>query len=244
MASADRRTTIDGDQITDYTVGIQELDTFNFNPLNRQALRFDEVSGKLKWVDIIPQFPFTALDCGNIYTDRVLTYYDNAGGQDVTNGAVILFNTTTPASDLFAFSVASGIVTVNTSGKYFITYDVTIDNTINERTNTEIKMEIDTGSGFTVYTGSLSYTYNRNNQHGNSTASCSMLLELNVGDKIRVFATRFSGDGVIHTFANASRLNIYPQISNGEQKHFEYDCGDLANSSNEINNQLDCGGLS
>jgi len=48
MADPDRRTTIDGDQITDNTVTPSEFKTSN-NPARWKALLFDELNDIMKW---------------------------------------------------------------------------------------------------------------------------------------------------------------------------------------------------
>jgi len=51
MADNDRRTTIDGDQITDHSIKPRELDTVNEikDPQRWQLLMWDKVSQKMKW---------------------------------------------------------------------------------------------------------------------------------------------------------------------------------------------------
>lgn len=48
---SDRRTTIDGDQITDNTITPDEFDTVNqvTDPNNWQLLMWDKVNQKMKW---------------------------------------------------------------------------------------------------------------------------------------------------------------------------------------------------
>jgi len=52
MADPDRRTTIDGDQITDHTIGVEEID-YNGTPENLKMLIYDSATEKFKWFHFI-----------------------------------------------------------------------------------------------------------------------------------------------------------------------------------------------
>jgi len=49
---ADRRTTIDADQLTDHTITPEEMDSVNnvIDPSRWQLLGWDKVSQKMKWI--------------------------------------------------------------------------------------------------------------------------------------------------------------------------------------------------
>jgi hypothetical protein len=51
MAENDRRTTIDGDQITDHTISPEEFKTVDDikTPKRWQVLLYDAIAGKMKW---------------------------------------------------------------------------------------------------------------------------------------------------------------------------------------------------
>jgi len=228
----DRRTAITNDQI----------ETLN-DPVNGDSLTFNTSEDIMEWKKNISQFPWTTLDCGFILTDSVITYYDSVGNTDITSGAVVEFNTVIANSDLFVFSVASGVITCNMSGTYFISYDVTINCTTSARSTAECFIELDTGSGFNTYTGSKAYTYNRNTTSGFSTATCTMLITLDEGDKVRVYTQRFSGSASLVTVADASRLSLFPKMTCEQNNHFGLDCGDIGDTTNITNTQVDCGGI-
>jgi hypothetical protein len=207
----------------------------------------DPVNGSVLLSELLEKnlsiFHWTSLNCGEIQTDKVLTYYDATGGLSINSGAVVGFNTTVANSDLFVFSVSSGVITCNEAGTFFVNYDVTIDSVSGGRSVAEIYIEVDTGSGFSEYTGSKSFTYNRNANAGENTASMLMLINLSAGDKIRVYANRIEGNAGLVTKANASRISLFSKNNITNDINFGLDCGNIGDVSNVTNGQIDCGGL-
>lgn len=143
-------------------------------------------------------------------TGEYFDAYDSAGATDVTTGFTdIPLGTERTKTTDFTHTVPSAEVTVNTTETYLVHMSVSLDEVGgNSRSESEIRLMIDTGSGFTVVPGSVARIYNRNNSQGAGTASRSFALDLNAGDVLKMQASRVSGGGTIETLAGGSALVI------------------------------------
>jgi hypothetical protein len=99
-------------------------------------------------------------------------------------------------------------VTCNFTGVIEVTYNNSIDVTINSRESSRSFIEINTGSGFTLVDDSDSYGYHRQISNGENTSVCSALpISVSSGDIIRVRADDITG-GTLELLANGCRLKI------------------------------------
>lgn len=108
----------------------------------------------------------------------------------------------------FSHTLGSAEVTINTDGTYVLTYSVTTSVSGTSRTESEAKLQLDTGSGFTDVPGSLARMYNRTATQGESTGTRSFAMDLSAGDILKVQATRISGGGTVSLVPNGSSLTI------------------------------------
>lgn len=182
---------------------------------------------------------FTAYDCGEINTERVFGIYDSLGGITVSGDTTISFNSIISGSDTRAFSSSSGEIISSTTGKFWVTFDLSINVTNNSRSIAQGWLEIDSGSGFVKVDGTDCYVYNRISAAGEGTATSRLLTTLNIDDKIRVRAKLLSGGGVLSTIAGGSRLVIMPTRTEEDINIFGIDCGEVGEDDTFCN--YDCG---
>ena len=98
-------------------------------------------------------------------------------------------------------------ITIDRAGRYEITADVTTDVSDTTRSHTDVKLQYNSGGGWTDIGGSLAYAYNRTSADGKDTASTRAIYVAAADDKIRVVAQSDRATQVT-TVANASRLII------------------------------------
>ena len=166
---------------------------------------------------------------------RFFDVYDNTGGQTFTTGTITVnLDTTRLDSGDGAFTLASDEVTINKEGTYVITYRVSLEVVgSNTRSGGRAWLEIDTGGGFSEVDGSRAYTYNRQQGDSENTAVAMVILDLNVGDELRVRAARQHGSGTLSTIADSSSLSIFTAGSQGA-KGAAGEKGDTGAGSNII----------
>jgi hypothetical protein len=130
------------------------------------------------------------------------------------NGPVTQTISTAFSSLLFETSVenstdvsyALGTITVESSGAYTISYQISTNATTAARTGTECKIQVDG----TDVDGSLVYVYNRNTTDGRASSSATVRVQLNAGQTVVV-----QGRGTftpVVTLPNACRLLITKDI--------------------------------
>lgn len=136
--------------------------------------------------------------------------YDSAGGTDVSAGWTdIPLGTERKKTTDFTHSASSAEVTINTTETYVVAYAITTDNTLGtNRSESETRLMIDTGGGYTVVPGSIGRIYNRMASEGEGTATRMLVLDLSSGDKLKMQASRISGTNTIQTLADGSALTI------------------------------------
>lgn len=107
------------------------------------------------------------------------------------------------------FALDSNAIEILVSGTYLINGDVTTEDVLNNnRTDSVGFLYRDSGSGFTVVTGTECYMYNRNTSQGTATGSINTVLNLNAGDKLQLRYSKNTGTMDMASKANACRLSI------------------------------------
>ncbi len=94
-------------------------------------------------------------------------------------------------------------ITINKTGWYKITYDVSFEDTTNSRSDSKSRLQV---NGVDV-AGSVAFAYHRNSNKGFDTGSSTMSIILNLGDVIRVMSEEQAGN-TLATVAHGCRLNI------------------------------------
>jgi len=131
--------------------------------------------------------------------------HNGAITQTFTNTLITVLFPTVVRSDA-AYTYASGAVTINAAGWYFIDYQFSADNTGGTRASAETGITI---NSLTVFQpGSLGYSYHRNTASGKASFSGRILVQLAVNDVVRVLTHRIGGGSTLTTLADACRLTI------------------------------------
>lgn len=137
--------------------------------------------------------------------------YDTTGGTNVSSGAAVPLDTERQKTTDFTHSTstANSEVTIAVAGKYVISGDITTNVSVGTaRYDSYGWLELDTGSGFAEVPGTRVTMYNRQATIGINTGSFRCVLDLDVDDKLRLWAARRTGTGTIVLYADGSRLVI------------------------------------
>jgi len=70
-------------------------------------------------------------------------------------------------------------------------------------------LELNSGAGYTTVPGSFGHMYNRWDDIGDNTCNASVVLDLDVGDILRVRVERTGGTAGLNTIAESSSITIY-----------------------------------
>ena len=134
--------------------------------------------------------------------------YDAGGNINISSGFTdITWDTEDKKDSAFTHSADSAEVTVNESGDYLIHCHMSIMGS-NARTESVIRIMIDTGSGYTESSGTLAYGYHRNNNQNKSTAVTMKYINLSSTNKIKIQATQNTGSGTMRTAPDGCRILI------------------------------------
>jgi hypothetical protein len=110
---------------------------------------------------------------------------------------------------IFTHLTDSAEVTITEDSRYSIVARVSLDEQSgNNRTEGEIRILEDTGSGFVEVPGTRGYLYSRQNSQGANTATVKFIKDYSVNSKIKVQARRSSGNSTLEFIPNGSSLII------------------------------------
>lgn len=137
--------------------------------------------------------------------------YDSSGGTGVsTSWTDVPFGTERKKTAAFAHSVGGSEVTIGRAGTYVILARATTTITAGTaRTDSSIRLVIDTGSGYVAVPGTTAIMYNRTLNLGETTGVCFVALDINAGDKIKLQVKRDSGSSTLQLLAGGSSLVIF-----------------------------------
>ena len=130
-------------------------------------------------------------------------FVDTSGNQAIGSEATVNLNST-PLSNAI-YSLASNEVTIDSAGKYFLTYSICYDIT-NTSGGTRGSVDGHLEKNSVDITGSWSKVYHR--EEGGSGLSGQTYVSASVGDKIRLRMQRVEGNTNIDTVANKVTLSI------------------------------------
>lgn len=134
--------------------------------------------------------------------EKTLLLHNGAVTQTFINPTTLLFGTSVRTDAAYTYS--AGVVTINTTGWYEITFDVSYTTTANSRTISETLIQV---NGVAV-PGSYAYGYHRTIVEGHQTTTATIKANLTATNTVRVVGRTFAGGNSIQTLANACRLNI------------------------------------
>lgn len=153
--------------------------------------------------------------------------YDSTGGTDISSGWTdVPLDTNRQITPDFEHTVGFSEVTCRKTGSYVVIGKVTIyQSTGNSRSDAQMRLTLDTGSGFQEVDGTYAITYSRNNSQGQGTMVTVAILDLEASNAIRMQAQRYSGTGTLNLFAEGSSLLIFPAIGQKGDKGEKGDPG-------------------
>ena len=109
----------------------------------------------------------------------------------------------------FSHSSNSPEITINTTGYYLVITRVSTYIPFgNNRTSTQMRLLLNTGSGFNEVPGSFGFMYNRQSDQGYDTCTVSSILNLSSGDKLKMQVIRFSGSSTIRLISGGSGMTL------------------------------------
>lgn len=130
--------------------------------------------------------------------------YSNATLTLTTSYQVVPIDTALKSSDGAVFSLSSGRLTVNKTGTFMITMDVT-SNITSGAARSETQIELFKNAA--AVTGTFAAIYNRTLGRGQATGSSSVILDLTSGDIIDIRALKVGTDA-IDTVSGGCRLLV------------------------------------
>ena len=137
---------------------------------------------------------------GGVVPDIVaFSGYDSAGGTSIVGGwtDVPLDSERKKTSD-FAHTTPSAEVTVNRDDTFIIAATVATEITTGtSRSDSEMRVQIDTGGGYVTVPGTQLVIYNRNSSQGKGAVTKVFVIDLSTGDKVKVQARRLSGGSTV-----------------------------------------------
>jgi len=150
----------------------------------------------------------SGIDVGAEYCDC----YDAAGGTSLSGTwADVPVATERKKTSAFTHSGTSPEeVEIATAGTYVVIGRVSTEQTaINSRSEAEMQLVLDTGSGYTALPGSLAKMYSRQITQGAATGMAVAVIDFAVGHKIKLQARRASGTGTLATLDEGSSLVLF-----------------------------------
>lgn len=150
---------------------------------------------------------------GNLFDLSVetqyLDLYDAGGDQDIQSGWTdIAFDNIRKKTSGFTFVEDTTEITIAVAGTYVVNFRLTSDDADNDRVSTFGRLVLDQGSGYQVVPGSQFAMYQADGTVADSSGCAQVILDLNVGDKLKV-----QGDGsscvTSATVANGCGISIF-----------------------------------
>jgi hypothetical protein len=109
----------------------------------------------------------------------------------------------------FSHTADSAEITINTSDYYMIIAKCSGYNTSNNRSASQFRLVLDTGSGYTQVGGTITYLYHRRDGFvGYASASTPAIIKLNSGDKIKVQIQILEGDSTLYIPSEGASIVI------------------------------------
>lgn len=135
---------------------------------------------------------------------------DETGGTTVGNSWTdIPLNTIRRKDSPYTHTSPGSEVTFNEAGLYTVFAKVTTEGVNgSNRTQNEMRVVLDEGSGYNLIPGTRGGMYCREVTEGTGTASAMVTVDVNSGDKIKVQAQRVSGTTDVELLPNGSSLLI------------------------------------
>ena len=123
--------------------------------------------------------------------------YDNTGGTSIDSGWTdVPLDTERKKTPDFTHLASSAEVTIGQDTTYLVSATVAIAQTsVGSRSEAQMKVQINTGSGFTDIPGTFLTIYSRTTTQGKGAVTKVFILDLEDGDILKMQAQRESGSG-------------------------------------------------
>jgi len=143
--------------------------------------------------------------------------YDTVGGTNISSGWTdVPLDGERIKDSAFSHASPSAEVTINTAGTYLVLARVGTDiSSGSTRSESEMRVMLDSGFGYAEIPGSRGIMYNRDASQGGTHASVALILSLNVGDKVKIQAQRISGSSTVILLSDNSGLVIASSLGGG-----------------------------
>lgn len=157
--------------------------------------------------------PTTELESTDI--SKCDLFYDPVSEVSINNGWTdIPLNVERIIDQNFTHTANSAVITFNSAGTYLITARCTADNTgggsgNSSRTQSQMRLVLNTGSGFNEVDGSFGYMYHRNSAAGLNTTTVQLVLSISTGNQIKLQAIRISGSGDLVAASGGCSITIH-----------------------------------
>lgn len=149
------------------------------------------------------------LDLIPVVPNKFFDAYDTTGGTAVAGTWVdVPLDAERIKDDIYTHANPSPEVTVSEADKYIITARVTTAMTSGSRSQSQLRIMLDTGSGFNEVPGTLARMYNRTTAQGEATGTVVIATTLSAGDKLKVQVQRVSGSAALNLLADGSSLTV------------------------------------
>ena len=164
-----------------------------------------------------PTWAWEVLSTGEGDTEVVaFSAYDSTGGTSITSGWTdVALDVERKKTSDFTHLASSAEVTIGKDTTYLVSATVAIaQSSVGSRSQAQMKVQIDTGSGFVDIPGTTLAIYSRLVAQGDGAATKVFILDLEDGDVLKMQARRESGAGGLVLLAG-SELSITTTTGGG-----------------------------
>jgi len=149
---------------------------------------------------------------GGVGSDLPAFSTRKSGDQTLTGSYADVTGWLTPdyiTSD-FSFNTTTGVITINTTGLYWVMYALTTDvSTGTDRSDSRIRLQVDEGSGYAEVPSSQQSGYNRQTSQGENNLSWAKPMNLEAGDTLKMQAIQNSGTSTVFIESDSCIFNIF-----------------------------------
>ncbi|ARR74925.1 hypothetical protein SAGO17_0005 [Mimivirus AB-566-O17] len=134
----------------------------------------------------------------------------------------VLFNTTRLVDSIYTYNTSTGILDITEDGIYIINCNISTRTNSNTETQSNIRLVIDSGSGYTEIPGTRSYIHNDDSPDSDETAIFNCVYSALTGDKVKIQAITESGANLSSTIVNGCNFNVLKLSSTLGQSSVKY----------------------
>ena len=137
--------------------------------------------------------------------------YDSAGDTDVSSGWTdVPLGTKRVTTSGFTHTPGDAEITFVNDGTYIVVARLTTYvSSGTSRSESELKLQIDTGGGYADVPGTTGINYNRTADQGAATSTVMLVLGVSAGTKLKMQGRRVDGGSTVQTLANGSGITIW-----------------------------------